>query len=285
MKNKLILNSFYLKIIAMVVILLDHIGFIFYQYLPADIYTTLRVLGRLGFPLYAFFIVEGLINTRHSGKYIFRIFLMLLLVTTFQLVAFFSPLGQAIGGLNSAYNVFITLIVGAITIYYFRSKKYKHVYLLLPLIAAIIVNIVQEFNPPSWLYFFKNDYGLYGIIMILGFYLARVLTKPTIKFLASQYHVTYHTFHNEFIERETINILSSISLLFITLIWYILSITTSFVPSVGIQPYAIFTGLLILLYNGKRGYSAPWFRWFYYLFYPGHLALLAVISMIIMLVN
>lgn len=285
MKNKLILNSFYLKIIAMVVILIDHVGFIFYQYLPADIYTTLRVIGRLGFPLYAFFIVEGLMNTRHSGKYIFRIFLMLLLVTAFQLVAFFSPLGDAIGGLNGVYNVFITLIVGAITVYYFKSKKYKHVYLLLPLVLTIIVNVAQEFNPPSWLYFFKNDYGLYGVAIILGFYLARVLTKPTIKFLANQYGVSYQTFNNDILERDAINILSSISLLFIQLIWYILSITTSFVTSVGIQPYAMFAGLLILLYNGKRGYSAPWFRWFYYLFYPGHLVLLAVISMIIMLVK
>lgn len=278
---KLGFNSTTLKIIAMLVILIDHIGYMFAFNLPSDLVMNLRIIGRLGFPLYAFFIVEGVIHSKNTRNYLLRIFALFGLVLAFQIVAVITPLGASIGNISAAKNIFSTLLAGAMTIVYFEKKRWKDVYLLLPIIALIIINIVSVSTPGLWQLFLLNDYGLYGLIIILGFYLARVLTKPTIQYIAVQSQLDYQSIENDFLVRNTINVLSCVSLLIIHLVWYILSKTIGFIPSVGIQPFATFTGVIILLYNGNKGYSRPWFRWFYYLFYPAHLGLLALVSAII----
>ena len=47
------MSSFILKIIAMISMLLDHIGFVFYNH------SFLRIIGRLAFPIFAFQSVVG----------------------------------------------------------------------------------------------------------------------------------------------------------------------------------------------------------------------------------
>ena len=53
-----------LKIIAMVTMVLDHVGVALFPGIP-----WLRILGRLAFPIYAFMIAEGCRHTRSMGRY------------------------------------------------------------------------------------------------------------------------------------------------------------------------------------------------------------------------
>lgn len=276
------LNSRNLKIIAMVIILLDHIGYFF---VPAygnteTLFWILRGIGRLGFPLYAFFIVEGIIYSRNIPKYLLKILALALGITLFQIIAFFSPLKDYFY-INEAYNIFLTLFTGASTVAYFHLKKYKHVYLLIPLLLMIITNSVGLFVPGTWHILLVNEYRIYGIAIILGFYLARRMTPRIKEMIFVNYQGEKNSFNTSEYNQKINNYLSSISLLFVNLVWYILSVTNEIVPFDGFQTYSIFAGVLILVYNGTKGYQPVWFRWFYYLYYPLHLGLIAVISLLI----
>ncbi|NHN30977.1 TraX family protein [Paenibacillus agricola] len=63
-----------LQIVAMLTMLIDHIGAALYP----DI-IELRLIGRLSFPLYAFGIVQGYLYTRNMPKYFFRLGLLALI--------------------------------------------------------------------------------------------------------------------------------------------------------------------------------------------------------------
>lgn len=69
-----------LKLLAMLTMTIDHIGFVL---LPQ--YEILRILGRLSMPIYAFLIAEGCRYTRNRGRYLLS---MVLLAAVCQLVSF-----------------------------------------------------------------------------------------------------------------------------------------------------------------------------------------------------
>lgn len=66
--KKLGLSQEWLKVIACVTMLIDHIGFLFFPYAPA-----FRYIGRLAFPIYCFLLTEGAHYTRNPLKYALRL--------------------------------------------------------------------------------------------------------------------------------------------------------------------------------------------------------------------
>lgn len=59
-----------LKVIAMISMVIDHIAL----YLMDDstvLYETMRCIGRIAFPVFAFLIAEGFIHTRSRYRYFF----------------------------------------------------------------------------------------------------------------------------------------------------------------------------------------------------------------------
>lgn len=75
------MNASIFKIIAMVTMLIDHIGMILFP----DI-AILRIIGRLAFPIFAYFVAEGCVYTRNIKKYIVR---MSICAAAFQIVQWF----------------------------------------------------------------------------------------------------------------------------------------------------------------------------------------------------
>lgn len=57
-----------LKILAMITMLIDHIGVWFFPQVLA-----LRLIGRLSFPIFAYMIAEGCFYTKHRGMYLMKI--------------------------------------------------------------------------------------------------------------------------------------------------------------------------------------------------------------------
>lgn len=57
-----------LKLIAVVSMLIDHTGYVLF---PGQI--SLRIVGRLAFPIYCFLLVEGFLNTKNLKAYMFRL--------------------------------------------------------------------------------------------------------------------------------------------------------------------------------------------------------------------
>ena len=72
--NKISLTSNGLKIIAIVTMLIDHIGYYFENNMNNTIYIILRIIGRISMPLFAYLLVQGFFYTQNLKKYILRIF-------------------------------------------------------------------------------------------------------------------------------------------------------------------------------------------------------------------
>lgn len=73
----------------MIIILLDHVGYFLVSPFgdTETLYWLLRGIGRLGFPLYAFFIVEGIIHSRNIKNYLLKILALALVISTFQVLS------------------------------------------------------------------------------------------------------------------------------------------------------------------------------------------------------
>ena len=112
-----------LKLIACVTMLIDHIGATLVlrmlqsmpvrneQYnLLVGIYYTLRIIGRVAFPIFCFLLVEGAYYTRNPKKYAMRLFVgMLLSEIPFDLA--FSSRGNVFFDWSSN-SVMLTLLLG-----------------------------------------------------------------------------------------------------------------------------------------------------------------------------
>lgn len=127
-----------IEIIAMVSMLIDHIGIVFFPDEP-----FFRVLGRLAFPLYAWGIVQGYFYTRNLQNYQKRLlWLAVLSQIPFMFVAGFK------------LNVIFTFLL-CIFILKLLDSKWKERYSLIILIAMFTQ--------------FFSDYGAYAILLVLIF--------------------------------------------------------------------------------------------------------------------
>lgn len=145
------LNAFHLKIIALLTMLIDHWG---YLYFPKVL--ELRIIGRIAFPLFAFMLVQGYFHTHNITKYLSRLFLWALIAEV--------PFDWYHFGMIScakSQNILFTLFVGLLGISFFQQKihfAYKIA------IGAFLCGFAQYIN---------LEYGAYGVLMIFCFYLFR----------------------------------------------------------------------------------------------------------------
>ena len=140
------INAFYLKIIACLTMLADHIGFIFFPKI-----LIFRVIGRLAFPIFAFLIAQGYKHTKHLQDYFFRLFIFLMISEPFYFLAF-SPTSI------EHINIFGTLFLGLLAIYLYeiiKNKKYAW-------LAVVMLSFLGNF--------LGVDYGFFGILLIFSFH-------------------------------------------------------------------------------------------------------------------
>ena len=88
------LTSNKLKIIAIVLMVLDHIGYYFVSYISDFAFDVLRFCGRMAMPIFAYLIVQGFFHTKDLKKYIFKLFVI---ATIFQTLLF------VLGIVNNVY--------------------------------------------------------------------------------------------------------------------------------------------------------------------------------------
>ena len=108
MKNDLMLYRFLsgsaLKVIAMVSMTIDHIAYyILDQQLEMGdswLYETMRCIGRLAFPIFAFLIIEGYHHIQHIGRY----------MTALLVTAVVAEIPWQLLGNVGSHNVVFTLL-------------------------------------------------------------------------------------------------------------------------------------------------------------------------------
>lgn len=248
MKNRG-LSGAALKWIALVSMLIDHIGLIVvYQALICErslwlngalmsLYAWLRIVGRPALPIFCFLLAEGFRHTRSRGKYLLRLTVFALLSE----IPFDLAVNRSLLEFSSQ-NVFFTLLLGLAGIWAwecFTGGKPKSCGLL-RLLAALACVAAAVWTARL----LGTDYGALGVLLILMFRLLR--------------------------ERVWLRDLCA-ALIFCGMIWLD--------GNWWIEIFALLALPLLRLYNGERGRQA---KYFFYCFYPGHLLLLCLLRRLIL---
>ena len=159
-KPKFGLTNNQLKIIAMVSMVFDHVGLLFFP----DV-MIFRWIGRLAFPIFAYMIAEGCRYTKNRVKYLGMIGAMAL---AFQVVYF-----VAMGSLYQ--GILVTFSLAIITVYSIDGlRKCKKPWGLVASIAGLCFVAVFVFVLPNVLTGtdFEIDYGIWGILIpVLVYYM------------------------------------------------------------------------------------------------------------------
>lgn len=294
MKKITFLSSFWLKILAIVFMTMDHLGMYFamqYGTNPSliDLSNIFRIFGRLALPLFIFLIAEGVRHTKSIGKYTLRLGIIGSVVSIVFILFTFTDLFPAATPLYRYGNIFLDLLLTALAIYCIKHPSIKIKLLtLLPIAYSILSFVVKGVETGNtieihWFpYFLNMQYDWVSIALGLGFYFSYQLGDFFLKYLEEKSGVDVDIWKENGYYRLVVN-------LFFVLINSVV-ITAQFVfiylwPAgvfwdSGIQLYAILSGALLLLYSGKRGYNAKWFQYGAYLYYPLHVLVIAIIFII-----
>jgi len=181
-----------------------------------------------------------------------------------------------------AGNIFVDLLLGASIIYGLRQKKWWKLSAAVPIALTVVIYLLPLAAP------FKMDYQIYGITMIVGFYLTRVAANFYLRKTADAHGISFIglTLTDQY--QKQLNLYSCIWLLSVNLIWYIMSLIDSSIVHVymGAQTYSIMAAFFIFAYTGRRGYNAKWFQYGSYAFYPLHfLVLYGLYELLLLIIN
>ena len=243
MKTKFDISSFGLHLLAMGLMLCDHL---WATLVPGNDWLT--CIGRLAFPIFAFMTVEGYFHTKNLKKYVLRLLVFALLSEIpFNLMMgsrIFYPIHQ---------NVLWTFLLGIWMIH--RIEKAKNAPLwrrILRAAGSVCIGFLVGTLT-------MVDYMGAGVLMVLTFYFFRGRKWWC---FAGQLLALYY------INAEILSGFSYQLELFGREIWIVR------------QSFAIFALIPIWLYRGRQGYHSKAFRWLCYGFYPAHMLILALIRML-----
>ena len=123
-KFPLILSNFWLKVIALLTMTIDHLGFLLPRFNP-ELANVFRYIGRLALPLFCFMIVEGAIHTKNFKKYALRLGVMASLISLGILFSDIIPFFRDNGfSMRNEGVIFIDLLLGATAAFCLRQKKW-----------------------------------------------------------------------------------------------------------------------------------------------------------------
>lgn len=235
------MTSLTLKWIAIVTMLIDHIGV---ALVPSGtpMYIICRSIGRIAFPLFAFMIAEGYFYTKNYKKYMLRLLTFAVISEVpfdFMLHGKF-PVWES----QSIYVTFVVALAGLYFFDHFAAANRRFSALLALLGSALAAEL------------FKADYGAYGILIVFVFYFYRGRPRAVVMW----YSIAVIVF----------SVLNAVSAM---------PYTRSALFAL-INGFALFSMVPILLYNKKRGYTGPVLQYFFYAFYPAHMLILYLIAIL-----
>ncbi|MEL7570866.1 MAG: TraX family protein [Eubacteriaceae bacterium] len=145
----------FLKVIAAIAMLVDHAAAL-PVFADTNAYIIMRSVGRIAFPIFAYYIAAGFINTHNLKKYVIRLFICAVISQIPYTLYFKNYLGL---------NIIFTFLIAAAVIYFIKLQwHYTAVVIaLLPVCIEILFHI-------------SFDYSIYGIITVVIFYL--FMDKP-----------------------------------------------------------------------------------------------------------
>lgn len=236
------MTSFYLKIIALITMFIDHIGSVIF---PNHFW--LRYIGRIAFPIYAFLISEGLKKTSNIKKYLINLLMLAVTSEIFYDLCFNKNIS-----LFYKTNTVYTLFIASLSIYLY-NKNYNNITKYLSLLLGLSIS-----------YILKTDYDILGVLLIFIFYflhnkyqyLIYGIIWVNIKYLSNISYILQYIF-NKNIYLPNIYVINSLGLYLFTIV-----------------PF-----LIIMFYNNKKGKNL---KYTFYVLYLLHLFILYIIKLFIL---
>ncbi len=300
MKEKsLVLNEFWLKVVALLTMTIDHVGYFLSAYANGNTTMTsialvCRIIGRISFPLFIFMLAEGLHKTHDRLNYILRLAILWAVVFIAQFIINQTNL---FGISISSAQAFTDLLCYALFIFLVEKKEwYWKALSILPAgfvvlcysmqvseIYAAAKNLTSVWTSfiPEWA---RCGYSLYGFLMFLGIYYGKPLALRSIESMEKKNEIDMSQFKEGKKFQSLLNGIAITSIVLINVFfWAIAYFWPQYDPyfSIAPQSYSILAIVFLMFYNGERGYNKKWFSYFSYLYYPVHIALLALIFTLI----
>jgi hypothetical protein len=199
-----------LKWIALLSMTIDHIGYYFSPYMPHSTYLALRIIGRLAFPIFAFYVAKGFTRTRNPLVYFRRMaigaVITHLIISLAQLQS-----GIQVSLINPEWTNIMVLFSFAIIMlfgYDLAMRSYRDMVVSMTLVCAGPGKIKNprydvRVNPGGisldpkqgiaagtllilisfWtVYILNADYGFYGLLTVLFFFICYDKEEDTLQF-------------------------------------------------------------------------------------------------------
>jgi len=242
-----------LKIIAILTMLIDHIGMMFY---PQEL--IFRMIGRLAFPIFAYYCVLGVIRTSNFSRYLTRIVVVGLFTqvpyTYFNRLLIPRPL---------RLNIMFSLFLIALLIWVLENVKsslgksvFAGMILALPLLLEGYLAI-------------DISYGTYGLLLSLGLYMF-VKDKVTLGILMLLFATAWYG-----VERVISSYYIVANMALVDVIKHYI-VNGKFLNYTSLQSIAL-GGVLVI--KSPPAIEIPKMpKWLSYGFYPLHMILLIVIK-------
>lgn len=310
------LSATAIKMIAVVTMLIDHIGAfvvsrlislgyfrtnkVLFDFVGTSVtveklvYYTLRVIGKISFPLFCFFIVEGFFHTKSRAKYLLRL-LIFAFISEIPFKVALEGFGGSIGHLLAPSNVLYTLLIGLIVIWSAQTlKKYApggFVAVCFRILVCLIPTAYVAYEVYSILCFnetlaaqpllFAQVYlGLAAATLIATLIYGKLTTKENARIISSSLSfLGMGMIVADLLDTDY----SSVGVLIIFVMYVMagrkkivgMALSNAILALNNFLEWPAFIDVLIISkYNGKRGKGL---KYFFYIFYPAHLSLIVLI--------
>lgn len=238
------LSSSSLKILACILMTVDHIGLVMFPDIIA-----LRIIGRLSFPIFAFFVAEG---CRFSKNKVRRVCLIAVIGVVYAL-AYYIYYGSLYG------NIFLTFSVSIAVIYVINGCKkwvFDEFHMVKALISVALILFIL-FGAYVLFRIIRFEYGYFGMLVPVWVSLPNFSEVQAPRLLC---RLDSHL----------------VRLLCLTLGLILVSIDGQLG---NIQYCCLLSVVILLFYNGEIG--RPRLKYAFYIYYPLHLLAIECVSIII----
>ena len=256
-----LLSGNMLKIIALVSMTVDHIGF----FLMPKV-TVLRIIGRLAMPIFAFMIAEGCFYTRSRKKYFLNVFFIGILCQT---VIYFAEksISQCIM-ITFSLSILMIFLLDHVCSYTVKgSLASVKVLLWFAFAAALCALYIVTVVLPEVLKGtdFGVDYGFFGVILPVLLYLPYLYIRI----------LRCRADDNKKLPDDRTGLLLDISRYLLLALGLALIAATI---SLKVQIWSLLAIIPLLLYSGRRGKLN--LKYLFYIYYPVHIGIINLIVML-----
>ncbi len=150
-----------LKILACLLMVFDHIGFVFF---PGALW--IRIVGRLAFPLFAWYVAIGFERTRSPARYLGRLLIWAFVAQIPFALTFFGASPEEPLSFLRGLNVLFTFSLALMALWLLKSSRNQSWLLRLfswtGTLALVAVGLL-----------INADYGAYGVLLVVLLHLTR----------------------------------------------------------------------------------------------------------------